>query len=149
MSDKSGKMDCLGVVCALDTIQFNYKSAENNKGEVVDAAEGDHRIQFGFSAQQLSNYYPVDRFAVVNRSPEGFLNVNYPMLVPVLSKAIKILRGMFTSMDEKLSKLEQRWESTDEEMAERNAKLEERVKLMEDIIYERVAPDLHVKQPKG
>lgn len=135
------KTDCLGVISALDCIQFNYKKAVNNNGEVVDPANGDKRIHFGFKAQQLADIYPVDQYAVVNRDQAGFLSVNYGMLIPVLASALKLLRGKFGELRDKLSTLEQRWESTDEEMAERCESLEKRVQQLEEII--RKSPELN------
>jgi hypothetical protein len=80
-------------LCKINVVKFNYKQREvdNANGETIGLYEKDSPIlthkHYGVIAQELQKIYP----DLVIEGEDGYLNVNYVELVPLLIQSIKEL----------------------------------------------------------
>lgn len=66
----------------------------------------DQRINFGFSAQDIDELYPMEEYAFVNMDKDGYLMVNYHQFIAPMVKAIQELSQKVDELENQLKEKE-------------------------------------------
>jgi Chaperone of endosialidase/Secretion system C-terminal sorting domain len=102
-SDRRFKKDIVSIENGMDIIrQLNPVNYKFKVDEFKDNYDFDNTLQYGFIAQELETIMP----SSVVEMQDGYKGVNYTMLIPVLTNAIKTMDANMKTMQTKYNDLE-------------------------------------------